>query len=240
VDIGVIGDFDAASVTHAATNAALAHAAASLHATVRVSWVATPSLEGDAAGHRLDAFDGIVCAPGSPYASLQGALAGIARARVMRRPFIGTCGGFQHVLLEYARNVLGIGDAAHQELTPAAAAPLIHRLQCSLAGQTRRVILHPDSLAARVYKSLDTLEQFRCQFGLNPQYRNALAHGALRVTGVDEAGDVRLVELDDHPFFIATLFVPQLSSSPAAPHPLVVGFVHAARRAARHSERTRQ
>jgi CTP synthase (UTP-ammonia lyase) len=69
---------------------------------------------------------------------------------------------------------------------------------------------------------------FRCNFGLNPRYRERILGEPLRVAGVDDEGEVRVVELGNHPFFVATLFLPQLSSTPAAPHPLIVGFLRAA------------
>jgi CTP synthase (UTP-ammonia lyase) len=71
-------------------------------------------------------------------------------------------------------------------------------------------------------------EEFRCNFGLNPSYRSAILSEPLRVAGVDANGEVRLVELGTHPFFVATLFLPQLSSAPTAPHPLVLAYLRAA------------
>jgi CTP synthase (UTP-ammonia lyase) len=89
VKIGIIGDFDPLCVPHAATNAALDHAAARLGVSVAVSWVPTPTLE-DRPAARLDGFDGLWCSPGSPYQSMEGALAGIRFARESRWPFFAT------------------------------------------------------------------------------------------------------------------------------------------------------
>lgn len=106
--------------------------------------------------------------------------------------------------------------------------PLISRLECVIAGQTRRVLLVPGTATANAYGTAEALEHFRCNFGLNPAYRGEMENGGLRITGVDENEEVRVVELPGHPFFLAALFLPQLSSSPVAPHPLVVAFVRAA------------
>ena len=106
--------------------------------------------------------------------------------------------------------------------------PLISRLECSIAGQTRTVRFTPGTTTARAYGHEGAQEAFRCNFGLNPRYRAKVLSGPLRVAGVDDDGEVRVVELGDHPFFVATLFLPQLSSTPATPHPLIVEFLRAA------------
>src|SRR5262245_18934308 len=103
--IGIIGDHDASFPPHLATDAAIQHAAAVLDLGIAVTWLPTESLDGFA-DDRLQLYDALWCAPGSPYRSMQGALNGIRYAREHGRPFLGTCGGFQHVVIEYARNVL--------------------------------------------------------------------------------------------------------------------------------------
>src|SRR5262245_49572982 len=106
VTIGIIGDYNPAARTHQVTNAAIEHAAAALGITARVEWIETTRL-GQPAHELLYDFDALWCAPGSPYRNMQGALEGIRFARQSPRPFLGTCAGFQHVVIEYARNVLG-------------------------------------------------------------------------------------------------------------------------------------
>ena len=88
--VGIIGDYRPDHLSHIATNDALAHASSALSVRINVTWVPTPSLEGTSAEDTLEAFDAIWCAPGSPYASLAGALRAIRFAREMGRPFIGT------------------------------------------------------------------------------------------------------------------------------------------------------
>jgi len=105
--VGVIGDFNLSSETHTATNFAFSHSARYLKVEVGVEWIPTPDLEKNA-DDQLEKFDALLCAPGSPYKSMRGALNGIRFARENDRPFLGTCGGFQYVVIEYARDVMGI------------------------------------------------------------------------------------------------------------------------------------
>jgi CTP synthase (UTP-ammonia lyase) len=226
ISVGVIGDFDPTFSPHVATNSALEHAAAALGASVEVCWHATESLLGVDPGSVL-VEDALWCAPGSPYRSLDGALRGVRFARERGVPLLGTCGGFQHVVIEYARNVLGFADAQHAEYDPYASNLFISELACSLAGKTMSVELVPGSRAARSHGGTETTEQYYCDFGLDPRHRQLLDEGGLRVAGVDQDGEVRILELPEHRFYVATLFVPQLSSSPASPHPLVTAYLRA-------------
>jgi CTP synthase (UTP-ammonia lyase) len=124
--------------------------------------------------------------------------------------------------------VLGIRDAEHEETAPQASHLLISKMVCSLAGKTGIVKIVPGSFSHRLYREAEVTEQFRCSFGLNPEYQETLQQGELRVTGTGPEGEARIVELPDHRFFIATLFLPQLSSTMERPHPLIVGYLRAA------------
>ena len=86
----------------------------------------------------------------------------------------------------------------------------------------------PGTLARQVYGEEETVEEFRCNYGLNCEYRDKISIGELKVAGVDTNGEVRMVELSDHRFFIATLFLPQLCSSSDKPHRLIVAYLKAA------------
>jgi CTP synthase (UTP-ammonia lyase) len=224
--VAVIGDFDATFAPHVATGEALRHAAASLDVEVRVTWAATTPLETDLAP--VEAADALWCAPGSPYRSLLGAVRALRHGRERAVPTFGTCGGFQHVVIEYARNVLRFDDAQHAEYDPYGSRLFIARLACSLKGRTLPIRLDPASFAASLYGATEVREQYYCDFGLNPVHRPALHDSGLRVAGVDGDGEVRVLEVREHPFYVATLFVPQLRSTPECPHPLVTGFLRAA------------
>ncbi len=143
-------------------------------------------------------------------------------------PFIGTCGGFQHAVIEYARNVLGFQDAQHAEYDPYASHLFINALACSLAGKSMTIRLQPGSLAFRCYQTSEVSEQYYCNFGINPVYQPLVDEGGLRIVGRDSDGEARILEIPDHPFFVGTLFVPQVSSSVATPHPLIVAYVRSA------------
>ena len=125
--------------------------------------------------------------------------------------------------------MLGLENAAHGESASAGTAPVVDRLACSLAGGSHEVRIAPGTRARRAYGVERAVEPFRCSYGLNPAYRDAIAGGPLRVSGTDENGAVRIVELPAHRFYVATLYVPQFRSSAEAPHPLIVAYLEAAR-----------
>jgi hypothetical protein len=157
-----------------------------------------------------------------------GALQAIRFAREQGWPFLGTWGGFQHALVEYARNVLGIEDAEHEESAPTAPTLLVSKLADSLVGKTQKIKILAGSLVQRAYGRDEVSEQFACNYGLNPQFQDKVAKGQLKITGVDLYGEVRVFEVLDHPFYVATLFLPQISSAPGSPHPLIVAYLRAA------------
>lgn len=222
--IGIIGDRNPNYRVHLATEAALSH----IPDPIGFEWVATDDI-GGAVAARLSKFAGLIVAPGSPYRDMDGALAAIRHARESGVPLLGTCGGFQHLVLEFARNVLGVADAEHAETAPDAPRLAIAPLVCSLAGTVGRVRFAPGSRVAEIYGSDASDEPFFCSYGLNPEYREPLETAGARVTGTGEDGAARVVEVADHPFLIGTLFVPQAGSRPGAPHPLIVALAAAAR-----------
>jgi CTP synthase (UTP-ammonia lyase) len=227
VSVAIVGDYDPTNETHRATEAALAHAAASLGVDLSHRWV--PTLTAVTGTDRELAHDAAVwIAPKSPYASMEGALAAIRFAREVGRPLLGTCAGFQHIVIEYARNVLGFRDAEHAEYDPSASNLFVTPLSCSLVGKAMRVTIDSTSRTARWYGATDVEERYYCNFGLNPMHQQLLDDSGLRVVAVDAGGEARILELSRHPFFVGTLFVPQTRSSASAPHPLVVALVRAA------------
>ncbi|WP_336206960.1 CTP synthase C-terminal region-related (seleno)protein [Nonomuraea sp. LPB2021202275-12-8] len=191
-------------------------------------WIPTPDA-GD-----LDGFDGIWMLPGSPYLSEAGAVAAIRTAREHGIPYLGTCAGFQHLLLEYARHVCGM-DAAHAEYQNAAedADVLLTPLACSLAGHEAVVKLEPDSLIESIMGVTDTVESYNCSYGLNEAHKRTLTAHGLVFSGHADDGTVRVAELPGHPFFLGTLFQPELAGDGSRPHPVISAFAAAvARRAA--------
>jgi CTP synthase (UTP-ammonia lyase) len=133
--------------------------------------------------------------------------------------------------------VIGIRDAEHEESSPDAQQLVISKLVCSLVGSTETVRLTPGTLTHRIYGRTEAAEQFACNYGLNPAYQEQLSGRELRVAGIGPEGEVRVVELAPlassapHPFFIATLFLPQVTSTPDRPHPLILAYLKAAQEA---------
>jgi CTP synthase (UTP-ammonia lyase) len=167
---------------------------------------------------------------------MDGALAAIRYAREQQRPFLGTCGGFQHALIEYARNSLGWVAADHAESNPSASMPLIAPLTCALREAQGLIQLKAGSRIREIYGLEETTEGYNCSFGFNPKYGAIFKQAEMSVTGVDENGEVRVVELVEHPFFIATLFQPERSAFKGHAHPLVRAFVEAAGRQANQGQ----
>jgi CTP synthase (UTP-ammonia lyase) len=124
--------------------------------------------------------------------------------------------------------VLGIEDAEHEETAPTAPTLLVSKLACSLVGKSQTIKILPGSLLHRAYGGDEATEQFACSYGFNQKFRHKFEKGRLKVTGVDLEGEARVVEMLDHPFYVATLFVPQISSQPESPHPLIVAYLKAA------------
>jgi len=184
-------------------------------------WVPSDTV-GD--GESLAEFAGLWCVPGMPYRNAEGVLQAIRHARITRTPFLGTSAGFQYVLIEYARNVLGLAAAEHQKSNPKAAMPLISPLGCALLGVKSRVHFSGGSILRKAYGKPEGIEEYRCSFGLNGRYRRLLEGQHLMVAAVDDQDEIRAVELDGHPFFVATLFQPELNSQPNA---LVMAFTSA-------------
>lgn len=211
---------------HPAIEAALGLARDELAVDLTWRWLRTDAVGSDAAS-ALAGTDGLWCVPASPYASMAGALAAIRHARENRTPFMGTCGGFQHAVIEYARNVLGISGADHAETAPDAAAPVIALLACTLVEQTGTIHLSRGSRIHAAYGCDVFEERYRCRYGVNPRFETLLDDGDLHVTARDPGGEVRAIELRSHPFFVATLFQHERRAAAGELPPLVRAFAAA-------------
>lgn len=223
IRIGLIGERNEQQAAHEAIPRVLQ--AASNANAVEPIWLATDSV-GDP--RSLAEFDGFWCVPGMPYRNPEGALRAIRHARMTRTPFLGTSAGFQYAIIEFARDVLGLGQADHQKTNPKASVPIISELDAALAGVHARVRFTAGSKLRQIYRSPESVEEYHCSFGLNGRYRRLLECRDLYVAAVDDQEEIRAIELDSHPFFIATLFRPEMR---AGANPLVEAFVtHCAKR----------
>lgn len=224
IRIALVGDYNPDVPAHRAIGLALNMLADVAALKVEASWLPTPQVRQTNA---LAGFDGIWCVPASPYLDMDGALAAIRHAREHGLPFLGTCGGFQHALIEFARNQLGLVDAEHAETSPESERAIITPLSCALVDIMDDIRLVPGSLIDSAYGTQQIKERYQCRYGLRPDAYELMFSGALRVSGRDARGEIRSVELQGHPFFVATLFQPERVALEGQIPPLVAAFVRA-------------
>lgn len=220
----LVGDHDTTIPAHQAIPLAVALAAADGR-QIDAHWVATDELARTPA--RLHEADGLWLVPGSPYRDTAAALLACHQARRSGTPFLGTCGGFQHALIEFARNVAGVADAEHEETAPEANQRLITRLSCSLVEKRGRVHTAPGTLVDRLLARWTEPVGYRCNYGLDAAYRAPLERHGLRFSAFDDAGNVRAFELPTHPFYLGTLFQPERDALAGKLNPIVAGFFDA-------------
>lgn len=223
--LALVGDYSPAVPAHQAIPRAIELAGTAERSEVSWQWIRTSEVTN--ASRDLARFDAVWVVPASPYENMQGALDAIRWAREHARPFLGTCGGFQHAIIEFARNAAGIADADHSESNPHAPAPLVTRLSCALVEKTGTLHFIDGSQIERAYGSNRATEGYHCRYGLNTGFRARLEAAGLGFTGFDEAGDVRAFELPTHPFFFGTLFQPERSALGGEAHPLIRAFLRA-------------
>ena len=166
VNIAIIGEYSPQFEPHQKTNEAISHSAELLGVDVVSEWISTSDIS-EKAVSRYSAF---WIAPGSPYQNMAATLDLIRLCRVECIPCFGTCGGFQHMVLEFAKNGLGISDAQHAEYDPYASRLIVARLDCSLVGRELEIALMPESKTSGIYKKEKVFERYYCNFGVNPEY----------------------------------------------------------------------
>ena len=221
--LALIGDYNPEVVAHRAIPLALELARKNTGITCGWDWFGTDTITD--APHQLAEYRGVWCVPGSPYRSMAGALAAIRFARESQRPFLGTCGGFQHALIEFARNVIGVTGADHAETNAAASDLVVTPLACSLVGQHGDITFTPGSQLHPLFGGRPAHEGYHCSYGPNPVYRARFEAAGLRFSGFDCEQQIRAMELPSHPFFIGTLFQPERSALQGRRHPLIEAFV---------------
>jgi CTP synthase (UTP-ammonia lyase) len=225
IRVALIGDFSEKQKSHTAIPRSLGMASDD---SVECVWVPTESV---GTGDALAEFQGIWVVPGMPYRSEAGVLKAIRHARLTRTPFLGTSAGFQYALVEFAQNVLGLSDACHQKSHPSCGIPLVSPLDRALAGVRARVHFMDGTHTRKAYGAKESIEEYHCSFGLNPKYQRLLEGSQIWVAATDDQHDIRAFELDGHPFFVATLFQPEMRCiSEGTCSPLVNAFFRAAER----------
>lgn len=221
--LALIGDYNPEVVAHRAIPLALELARKHTGKACEWGWIGTDTITD--APRELDGYDGVWCVPASPYRYMAGALAAIRFAREDKRPFLGTCGGFQHALIEFARHVAGVVGAEHAETNATARDLVVTPLACSLVGQQGDITFTPGSQLHALFNGQPAREGYHCNYGPNPAYRARFEAAGLRFTGFDGGQQIRAMELPGHPFFIGTLFQPERSALEGRRHPLIDAFV---------------
>ncbi len=218
VRIALVGDYDSRVIAHQAIPLALQLAG---QLQISFDWKHTSNLG------PLDGYHGVWCVPASPYENEAAAIEAIRWARETKVPFLGTCGGFQHAVLEFARNVLGLASADHAETAKSEDCLVISRLSCSLVEVEEPVVAVPGSRLAALYGPGENYFGYHCNFGFNPSFETAFEAAGLHVVARGNNGEARAMELAAHPFFIGTLFQPERLALQEKNSPLVDAFVQA-------------
>lgn len=225
IQIGLVGDFNENKHTHVALNKCVDYCRKHLKFQLEAIWIPTETVTGRFLADHT--FEGFWFTPGSPYKNDDGVYEAIRWARENDFPALGTCGGFQYMIVEYAKNVLGFAHAGHEESEPEVEQLIISKLSCSLKGQQEEV--HITDLDSWLYKILKTTRitgHFNCSYGANPVYQKSLNQYPMVFTAFSPSGEVRALELKAHRFFKGTLFQPPLDCTPEKPNPLIMDFFH--------------
>jgi CTP synthase len=237
VNIALVGKYVELHDAYMSVREALYHAGLALGVEVEISWVHSVDVEKGKGWEQIRAADGILVPGGFGSRGVEGKIQAIRYARENKVPYLGLCLGMQLLVVEVARNALGLEDANSAEFDRSTAHPVIDLMpdQRAIAdmGGTMRLGLYPcrlqpGTMAHASYAQSEVQERHRHRFELNNAYREALERGGMRFSGLSP--DDRLVEIAemaDHPFMVGTQFHPEFLSRPNRPHPLFVGFVRA-------------
>ncbi|MFT4705585.1 MAG: CTP synthase [Bradymonadia bacterium] len=236
--IAIVGKYTALTDSYKSLNEALMHGGYFHRCAVDLKFVVSDDLKGDALARELADCDGILVPGGFGVRGTEGKVEAIRYARENEVPFFGICLGMQMAVVEYARNVAGITNAASREFDENAEDVVIDLMdgQAGITekGGTMRLgaydcALRPESVAASIYKTSLISERHRHRYEFNNAYREPLEKAGMVLSGTSPDGHlVEVVELPDHPWFIGCQFHPEFKSRPLDPHPLFRDFVAAA------------
>src|SRR5262249_27370874 len=203
----------------------------------RIHWIEAQSLEGNSETAKLRQFDGILVPGGFGKRGIPGMIRAIQFAREQKVPYFGICLGMQCAVIEYAQNVCDLKSANSTEFDANTPYPVIYKLRDLLGvdtiGGTMRLgadpaNIQPGSLSTRIYDLRVISERTRHRYEFNRQFEDALTSHGLIISGVSpDKNFVEIVEIADHPWFLACQFHPEFKSKPLAPHPLFASFVNA-------------
>jgi CTP synthase len=236
--VAVVGKYIELRDAYKSINEAICHGGIAHRAAVKIDWVDAGVLENGDAGEILGAANGILVPGGFGYRGIGGKVKAINYARSHGIPFFGICLGMQCAVIEFARNVCGLEDASSTEFDPETPYPVIDLLpeqrEVEDLGGTMRLghytcLLQPGSWSSRAYEAASVEERHRHRYEFNNVFRQQMQDCGLQVTGTSPDGRlVEIVELPDHPWFVACQFHPEFKSRPNRPHPLFKAFIGAA------------
>lgn len=238
VKIAIVGKYVALHDAYLSVVEALKHGGIANKAEVEIVWVDSEELNVENVATVFEGIHGIIVPGGFGSRGTEGKILAIQYARTKNVPFLGICLGMQLAIVEYARNVMGLKDAASIELDPDTTNPVIALMPdqngVSDIGGTLRLgaypcILKEDSLAKQLYGIQEISERHRHRYEVNNDYREALTEAGLTLSGISPDGKIiEMIEISKHPYFIATQAHPEFKSRPDQAHPLFKGLVEAA------------
>ncbi len=238
VTVALVGKYIQLHDAYLSVVEALKHAGVANHTEVHIKWVDSELVSSYNVQEVLGDVDGILVPGGFGDRGIEGKITAIQYARENNVPFLGLCLGMQMAIVEFARHVLGYADAHSSELNPATTHPLIHIMPdqhgiTDLGGTLRlgayKCILDPNSKAYQLYGTREIEERHRHRYEVNNDYRQELVENGMSLCGVSPDGRiVEMIELNSHPWFIATQAHPEFKSRPNKCHPLFRGFIEAA------------
>ncbi|TAF74681.1 MAG: CTP synthase [Bacteroidetes bacterium] len=238
VTIALIGKYVELKDAYKSIAEAFIHAGAVNECKVNIDWIQSEKLLEDNAYERISIYDGILVAPGFGERGFEGKINAVRIARESKIPFFGICLGMQCSVVEFARNVLNMNDAASTEMNSETPFPVIDMMEeqkkITQKGGTMRLGAFPcelqkDSKAAIAYGTTQISERHRHRYEFNSTYKEQFTKAGMIPTGINpDSGLVEIVEVQNHPWFVGVQFHPELKSTVQTPHPLFVGFVKAA------------
>ena len=241
VTVALVGKYTQLHDAYISVVEALKHGGVANHAEVHIKWVDSETVTKENIGEILGDVSGILVPGGFGSRGIDGKILAIQYARENNIPFLGLCLGMQLSIVEFARDVVGYSDAHSAELDPSTVHPVIHLMPDQNGiediGGTLRLgsypcVLNKESKAYQLYGEETIHERHRHRYEVNNDYRAILTEHGMTLSGLSPDGRiVEMIELKDHPFFIATQAHPELKSRPNRPHPLFKGFVEAALKA---------
>jgi CTP synthase len=238
VKIAVVGKYTQLVDSYKSVHEALIHGGIASDVAVDIHWLSSEDFENASPADVLSGFDGLLIPGGFGVRGVEGMVDAITYARTNKIPFFGICLGLQVAVIEYARNVAGMAESHSSEFNKDASEQVIclmdSQRRVTDMGGTMRLgqypcKLRPGSKANQAYAATDISERHRHRYEVNNAYRDVLAEHGMRFSGVSPDGNlVEMIELGDHPWYVACQFHPELKSRPMRPHPLFAAFVRAA------------